>query len=149
MGIHTECIANASKYEPNFRGEQHGYTCVTISDQNYALHCKINFVPTRKPLCTPEYPINTTHNGITVYDKKYQNNLHDYHLVKNMNSAWRKLWPQKFDDQWLKGVKELVTGYENKTFVEPMYWIYINYRQITPGDITKNQYTMHTLYHVK
>ena len=57
-----------------------------MGDQQYALHYQITSVPPRKTGFSPAYPIKPTHGNIYVADQKYQNNLHDYHLVKNMNS---------------------------------------------------------------
>ena len=70
----------------------------------------------------PAYPINPSNGNVVIADQKYQNNIHDYHLVKNMNSALKKIMLSAIDDQWLKGTKDLVMGYANKMFVELMDW---------------------------
>ena len=93
--------------------------------------------------------INHIHIDITVADQQYQNNLHNYHLVKNMNSSLRKIVVAAIDDQWLKGAKYLVMGYTNKTFVELFYWLYISYGHIKPVDLMNKQDTMQALYHVE
>ena len=33
MGLHKECITNASKFESDFGGGQHGCTCVAMGEQ--------------------------------------------------------------------------------------------------------------------
>ena len=49
MGIHKECIANASEFKSYFRGSKHGCVCITMGDQKYLLHLNIMFVHPRKP----------------------------------------------------------------------------------------------------
>ena len=78
-----------------------------MGDQQYAFHYQISFVPSRKPGRTSAYLINATHGEISVADQKYQNNLHNYNLVKNMNRAQKKTVVAAIDDQWLKGKKPL------------------------------------------
>ena len=85
------------------------------------------------------YPIKPSHGDINVAYQKYYNNIHDYHLVKNMNSALRNIVIAAIDNQLLKGAKDLVVGCTNKIFVELVYWIYIYYGQIIPGKIMNNQ----------
>ena len=99
MGVHKEFIANVRKFESDFRGGQHGCECVSMGDQQYALHSQIVSVPPQKPGCTLAYPINPTHGNISVADQKYQNNLHNYHMVKNMNSALNKIVEAAIDNQ--------------------------------------------------
>ena len=65
--------------------------------------------------------------------------LHDYHLVKNMNSAFNNIIVAAIGNQWVKGSKNIVVGYANKSFVELMEWIYVSYGQITPGYLMRNQ----------
>ena len=78
------------KLEFCFVGGQHVYTSVAVCDQQYALHSQIVFVPPRKPVSSQVYSINPMHGVIAIANRKYQNNIHDYHLVKNMNSALKK-----------------------------------------------------------
>ena len=44
-------------------------------------------------------------------------NLHDYHLVKNMNNALNKIVVAAINDQWIKGAKYMVVGYASKYFL--------------------------------
>ena len=39
----------------------------------------------------PAYLINPTHIDTAVAGQKYQKNIHDYHIVKNMNSSLNKI----------------------------------------------------------
>ena len=48
LAIHKEFIANARKFYSNFRVEQHGCACVSVDEQQYALHSRIAFLPQRK-----------------------------------------------------------------------------------------------------
>ena len=61
-----------------------------------------------------------------------QNNDYDYHLVKNMNSAIKKIGVADIDGNRIKGAKYMVVGHANKYFVEMMGWMYVRYGQITP-----------------
>ena len=85
-----------------------------MGDQQYALHYPITFSPPRKLGRSPEYPINPKHGNIAVADRQYQNNLHEYQLVKNTNSALKKIFVTAIDEQWIKGVKDAMMGYANK-----------------------------------
>ena len=85
-----------------------------MGDQQYALHSPITFLLPRKLGRSPEYPINPKHGNIAVADRQYQNNLHEYHLVKNTNSALKKIFVTAIDEQWIKGVKDVMMGYANK-----------------------------------
>ena len=38
MGIHKECITNASKFESDFGGGKHGCVCISMGEQKYILH---------------------------------------------------------------------------------------------------------------
>ena len=87
----------------------------------------------------PVYPLNTMHGEILVVYRKYQNNIHDYHLVKNMNSAVKKSSVMTINKQCIKGAKDMVMGYANKYFVELMDCLYVSYEQITPGYLMQNQ----------
>ena len=66
-----------------------------------------------------------------------------------MNSDLKKILVSEIDDQWLKGAKDLVMGYYNKTFVELVDCIYIHYGKTTPGYQMKNQDTMQTSHHIE
>ena len=62
------------------------------------------------------YPLNPIHGDIAFADRQYQNNIHDYHLVKNMNSAIKKIAVAAIRNQWIKGVKDIIMRYANKYF---------------------------------
>ena len=141
MGMHKGWIADARKFESNFGGGQNGCACVATGNQKYALHSQILFILPQKPGRTPAYPINPSHGNIGVAYQKYENNIHDYHLVKIMNSFLKNIVVAAIDNKWLKGVKDLVMRYTNKMFVELTDWIYIHYGKITPGEIMNNQDT--------
>ena len=85
------------------------------------------------------YPLNPTQSYITVADRQYQNNVYNYHLVKNMNSSLKKIDVTDIDEQWIKGAKDMAMGYVNKYFVGLMDWMYVRYGQITPGYLMRNQ----------
>ena len=91
MGIHKECIANESEFESDFRGGKHGFTSVTMVDQQYTLHSQIAFVCPRKPGHMQSYPINPTRGDISIADQQYQNNIHDSRLVKSTNIFRKKI----------------------------------------------------------
>ena len=55
-----------------------------------------------------------------------------------MNSALKKINAAAIDDQWIKGEKNMVMEYANNSLVELMYWIYIQYGKINPGDLMEN-----------
>ena len=85
------------------------------------------------------YPLNPPHGNIDVADQQYQNNFHNYNLVKNMNSALKKIAVAAINDQYSKGEKHLVMGYATKYFVELGDWIYVRYSQMNPRDLMNNQ----------
>ena len=87
MGMHKEYIKNASEFESYIGGGQNVYACVAMGDQQYVLQSQIALVCPQKLGCRPSYPIKRTHGKISVVDQKYQNILHNYHLIKNMNST--------------------------------------------------------------
>ena len=118
---------------------------IAMGEQQYILYLNIAFIPPRKPGRSLAYPLNPTHKEISVTDRKYRNNLYDYHLVKNINSALKKTAVLDIDKQWIKGAKYMMIRYANKFFVELMDWLYIRYGQITPGYlIKKKEYTQAT-----
>ena len=90
MVIHKECTANVRTFESYFIGGRHGCACVAMGDHHYALQSQITFVPPRRPGLSTAYPINQTHGNIAVADQKFQNNHHEYHLVKILTLPWRK-----------------------------------------------------------
>ena len=63
------------------------------------------------------YPLNPMHGNIAIVNRQYQNNLHYYHLVKNMNSALKKIVVAAMYDEWIKGQKYMVMVYANNSFV--------------------------------
>ena len=89
------------------------------------------------------------HGDISITYRQYHNNLHGYQLAKYMNSALKKTVVASIDGQWIKWKKDMLMGYANKSFVELTEWLYVRYRQITPGDLMKNQYEMQATYNVK
>ena len=89
-----------------------------MGDQQFALHSPIALVKPRRPGISPAQPINPTYRNIAVADQQYQKNTHDYNLVKNMNSALKKIVVAVIDKQWMKGAKYKVMGYTNESFVE-------------------------------
>ena len=113
MGIQKEYIANESE----LWGGQYGYACISMGNQKYTLHYHITFLPPRKLVRSPTYPLNPTHGKISVADQKYQNNLHGYHLFKKMNIALNIIVTADINDQWIKGKKYMVMGYANKYFI--------------------------------
>ena len=98
MVIHKECIANTSKSESDFGGGKHGCACAAMGNQQYNLHSHITFIPPRKLGLSPAYPQKPTHGDIAIVDRQYQNNLHNYHLVKNMNITLNKTVNADIDD---------------------------------------------------
>ena len=85
---------------------------------------------------TPPTPRTATLLSQTDNTKK---NLHNYHLVKNMNRYLKKISVAAIYDQRIQGAKYMVIGYANKSFVELMDWIYVRYEQIIPRDLMRNQ----------
>ena len=149
MGFHKQCIANVSKFESDLWGGRHGCACITMVNQQYALHSHIIFIPPRKPVRSQTYPINPTNGNIIYTDQKFQNNLHKYHLVKNINTPLKKIFVTATDDKCLKGTKDMVMVYANKYFMELRACLYGWYRQITPGDLTSNQDKIQATYNVE
>ena len=92
--------------------------------------------------CSPAYLLKPTHGDIAVADRQYQDNVYDYHLVKNTNNALKKIVVADIDEQHIKGAKYMVMGYANKSFVEVMDCMYLRYGHITPGDLLQNQEDM-------
>ena len=111
-----------SEFESDFGGGQYSCACIAIGYQQYTLHSQIDFVPPSKLGRSLVYPINPTHGSIAVVDQKYKN-LHDYHLVKNINSFLKKIIFIAIGDQWIKGAKVMVMGYDKKSFFAFMYWL--------------------------
>ena len=70
-------------------------------------------------------------------------------MVKNMNSELKKMAVAEINNQCIKGTKNLVMGFANKTFVEQMDRLYTGYGKITPWDLMKNQDKMQTSYHIE
>ena len=66
--IHKECIPNISKLESNFGGGQHGFACISIGNQQYALYYQIVFVPPKKTGISPAYTTNPMPGNIAVVD---------------------------------------------------------------------------------
>ena len=60
------------------------------------------------------------HINIAIADQQHQNNLQNYHLVKNMNSTLKKIIIAAINDQLIKEAKYMVTGYANKYFIDFM-----------------------------
>ena len=148
MEIHKECIANTSKFESNFKRGKHGCACVAIGDQQYALHSHVELVPPRKPERSSAYPLNPTHGDIDISDRQYQNNLHNYHPVKNTNISLKIVYVKAIYNQCIKGAKDMVMGYPNKYSVELMYWIYVRYVKIMTVDLMNNQDRIQSTYNI-
>ena len=89
------------------------------------------------------------HSNIVIADQQYQNNLHNYHLVKNMNRAIKIIAVAAIRNQLTKGAKYMVMGYDNKSFVEFMSWLHVWYSQIMPRDLIMNQEKMQATYNIK
>ena len=89
-----------------------------MGNQQCALHSQIAFLLPWKLGITPVYLINPTQGNISIADQQYQNNIHNYHLVKNMNSSLKKIVVAAFNNQWMKGAKDLVMVYANKKVLE-------------------------------
>ena len=66
-----------------------------------------------------------------------------------MNSELKKMAVSAINNQWIKGAKNLVMGFANKTFMERMDWLYTCYGKITLIHLMKNQDKMQTSYHVE
>ena len=81
-----------------------------MGKKQYALQSHILFLPPIKFGRSPEYPLNPKHGNIAVGDQQYQNNLHDYHLVKNMNSSLKKIVLAAINNKFIKGGKYMVMG---------------------------------------
>ena len=89
------------------------------------------------------------HGKILVDNQQYQKNIHDYHLVKNMNSSLKKITVTVIDAQWIKGAKDMVMVYANNLFIKLTDWFYIRYIQITPKYLMNNQDEMQATYNVE
>ena len=119
-----------------------------MDNKQYALYSQIAFFPSRKPGRTPAYQINPTHGSIAVTNQQHQINIHNYHLVNNINISPKKILVAAINNHWLKEEKYLVVGYTNNTFLEQMEWLDIHYGKIMTVDIMNNQDKMQALYHV-
>ena len=102
-----------------------------MGKQKSILHSNTVFIPSIKTGCTPAYPLNLPHGDIAVADRKYQKNVYDYQLVKNMNSNLKKIFVAATNEKCIKVAKDMVMGYTDKSFVYMMDWIYARYVQIT------------------
>ena len=47
-----------------------------------------------------------------------------------MKVSLNKIIAAAINNQWVKGVKNMVIGYAKTSFVEQMYWLYVQYGQI-------------------
>ena len=54
------------------------------------------------------------YGDIAVPYQQYQNNIYDYHLVKELNSSHKKIFVADIDAQFIKEEKYMVVGYANK-----------------------------------
>ena len=120
MGIHNECIANASKLKYYFRVGQYECMCVTIGNKKYTLKSHTKFVPPRKRGQSPAYPPKPTHGNIAVGDRHYKKSVYNHHLVKNMNRSLSKIVSADICNQQIKGAKHTVMRYNKKFFMELM-----------------------------
>ena len=120
-----------------------------MGKQQYTLHPNIAFLPPIKLGRSTVNLINPTQGDIPIANRKFQNNLHEYHLFNNMNSVRKKIVVAVIDDQWIKGAKNMVMGYANKSFVDLMDWIYVRYVKIMPGELMHNQDEMRSTYNFK
>ena len=148
MRIQKECIVNTRKFESGFGRRKHGCAYIAMGNQQYDLHYNIAFVPPRKTGLSQTYKLNPTQGNISVVYQSYQKNLHEYHLVKKMNSTLKKIFIAAINEQWIKWAKDMVVRYANKYFVEMMNWIYDRYGQITPGDLMNNQNEIQATYNI-
>ena len=149
MGIYNEFIDNLSKFESELGGGQHGCVCVAMAKQQYILHLNNSFVPLRKLGRSPAYPLKPMHQDILAAVLQYHNNVYEYQLVKNMNSALKKIVVVAIKKKCIKGAKDMVMGYVNKYFRELMDWIYLWYGHITPRDLILKQEGMQETYNFK
>ena len=62
------------------------------------------------------------------------------------NSTIKEIFVTAIDKEWIKGAKEMVMGYTNKSFVKVMDWMYVRYGHIPPGDLIRNQEEMQGTY---
>ena len=99
--------------------------------------------------CSPAYLLKPTHGDIAVADRQYQDNVYDYHLVKNMNSTLKKIVVEDIREQWIKGAKYMVMVYAKMSFVEFMDCLYLRYGHITPGDLMRNKEDMQGTYNAE
>ena len=110
-----------------------------MGDQQYILHLNPVFVPPIKPGRSPAYPLNPMHGEIASKDWHCQNNVCEYHLIKNMKSALTEIFIAAIDEKCTNGTKYTVMGYTNKSFVELMDWLHVRYGQVMPGYLIRNQ----------
>ena len=66
-----------------------------------------------------------------------------------MNSALKKIFVMAIDKKWTKGAKDMIMGYANKSFVELLEQMYVQYGQITPVFLMSNQEEMQATYNVE
>ena len=137
---------NAGSVPTTLGGGAHGYLALTTpGNPFFALNGAI-FQPPNDPGPLPQIPPNVTAAQIRHLERTHKEAKRIYQEYIAVGNALKKQLLSAIDETYLHGLHHPVYGFMNVNVLQMLTYLFDNYGDIKPGDLTDNYRRITALY---
>ena len=136
--VHRKISTNAASVPTTLGGGGHGYLGMTTTMQNYFALTGAIFNPPNDPGPLPQIPPNATAAQIGTIERTHKESKRLYQEYIAVGNALKQQLICAIDETYLRGLRHNIYGYMNVSILQMLTYLYENYGDIEPGDLTEN-----------
>ena len=136
--IHRKLSANAASVPTTLGGGAHGYLGMTTPGNTYFALTGALFQPPNDPGPLPQIPPNATAAQIGNIERTHKEAKRLYQEYVAVGNALKQQLISAIDETYLRGLRNNIYGYMNVSVLQMITYLYENYGDIEPGDLSEN-----------
>lgn len=135
---------NAVSVPSQFGGGKHGLLGLLLLPDTYKKLTAHDFTHTNNPRTSPNIPDGATGPQISEIVINHKTKLREWQETICTDQALQQQLITAFDEQYIRGLQNMHTGYVGVTTLQMLTHLYDNYGIITAVDIENNDEEMRT-----
>ena len=135
---HRKLSTNAASVLTALGGGAHGYLGMTTPGNTYFALTGAIFNPPVDPGPLPQIPPNATAAQIGTIERTHKEAKRLYQEFVAVGNALKQQLISSIDETYLRGLRHNIYGYMNVSVLQMLTYLYENYGDIEPGDLTEN-----------
>ena len=139
---------NAGSVPTNLGGGAHGYLALTTPGNTFFALTGAIFQPPIDPGPLPQIPQNATSAQIGHLERTHKEARRQFQEFIAVGNALRQQLLTAVDETYLRGLRHPVYGFVNVSVLQMLTYLFDNYGDIEPGDLTENNRRLTAAYDV-